>query len=61
MPHDEQWDAGQYRTGEMRGGAQMGGYHQPRGLQSQEDMITQANAAWDKFFYMCRLPLELGE
>ena len=46
--------------GGMLGGPPMAPYHRPN-IQQQSDNVTQANAAWDKFFYMCRLPLELGQ
>jgi hypothetical protein len=43
------------------GGTPVAPYSQPRNIQEQNEMISQANSAWDKFFYMCRLPMELGE
>ena len=46
--------------GGMLGGPPMAPYHRPN-IREQSHNITQANAAWDKFFYMCRLPLELGQ
>jgi hypothetical protein len=51
----------QMMGGGMLGVQPMAPYHRPYNMEQQKEMVAQANAAWDKFFYMCRLPLELGE